>query len=181
MEASRMVQSQERAPGVGLREVLPQAEFLGASDIRVQSCCSDSRRVRPGDLFVALPGVHADGHEFAREALARGAAAMLVERFVPAPGLPQCVVPDVREAYGRICHALAHFPSRQLRTVGITGTNGKTTTARLTQSVLAQAGALTGAIGTLGIFDGVEHVPSQHTTPPAAVLAHWMESMVAAG
>ncbi len=175
-----MVKSHERASGVSLRELFPRAEFLGAPDILVRSCCSDSRRIQPGDLFVALPGVQADGHEYAREAVARGAAAMLVERFVPASGLPQCVVPDVRVAYGSICQALAGFPSRRLRTVGITGTNGKTTTTCLTQGILAQAGAQVGTIGTLGIFDGYELHSSLHTTPPAAVLAHWMEAMVAA-
>lgn len=175
-----MVKSPERASGVSLRELFPRAEFLGAPDVLIQSCCSDSRRVQSGDLFVALPGIESDGHEFAREALTRGAKAMLVERFVNAPGLPQCVVSDVREAYGKLCQAIAGFPSRQMRTIGITGTNGKTTTTQLTQSVLAQAGATVGTIGTLGIFDGYELHPSMHTTPPAAVLAHWMESMVAA-
>ena len=174
-----MVKSQQRASGVSLRELFPRAEFMGAHDILVQSCCSDSRRIQPGDLFVALPGVQDDGHEHASEALARGAAAMLVERMVPAPGLPQCVAPDVREAYGKVCQAVVGFPSRRMRTLGITGTSGKTTTTQLTHSILSHAGAQVGAIGTLGVFDGLEHAPTLHTTPPAAVLAHWMESMVA--
>ena len=176
-----MLESRTQTGGVRLRRLLFDAEFFGAGDIRVTACSSDSRQVRPGDLFVAIPGVERDGHEFAREALQRGASAFLVERPVPVDGLPYCVVPDVQDAYGRVCQELAGQPSEQMRVIGITGTNGKTTTSHLAAGVLAEAGGRCGAIGTLGICDGIESVPSSLTTPPAAVSAHWLGRMVANG
>src|SRR5688572_26626162 len=116
-----MVDSSNRPYGISLRELLDGAQFFGADDIRATSCCSDSRRVQPGDLFVALPGVECDGHDFVSQALERGARALLVERQLPVGGVPTCVVSDVREAYGVACQALAGNPSRRLRVVGVTG------------------------------------------------------------
>ena len=94
----------------------------------VVSCSVDSRRCRPGDLFVALAGSRHDGHDFAAEAVARGAVAVLAQRPIAGISVPQCVVPDTRAALGRLCQALAGNPSRRLKVIGITGTNGKTTT-----------------------------------------------------
>ena len=92
--------------GLSLREVFRDAQFFGSGDLRVTTCCSDSRRVQPGDLFVALPGIQHDGHDFAGEAVARGAAGILAERMVAAQGRPLCLVEDARTAYGRLCRLL---------------------------------------------------------------------------
>ena len=170
-----------RTHGVSLRDLFPGAEFCGARDILFESCSSDSRRVRPGDLFVALPGVECDGHDFAHDAVQHGAKAVLVERQLPLAGIPQCIVPDVRMAYGHLCHALVDHPSRHLHVTGITGTNGKTTTAALMAGILRAADERVGTIGTLGINDGFETVPAMHTTPPAAAAAHWLAQMVGNG
>jgi UDP-N-acetylmuramoyl-L-alanyl-D-glutamate--2,6-diaminopimelate ligase len=167
--------------GISLHELLPEAEIVGAADIRVKSCSADSRQCRPGDLFAALPGVRSDGHDFAREALKAGAKALLAERPVPGLSLPTCFVPNARDAYGRICQALAGQPSKRLKVIGVTGTNGKTTTSYLIASILSAAGFQPGVLGTLGYCDGEEIASAQWTTPPAPVLASWLARMAANG
>ncbi len=167
---------------VRLHEVLPEASAFGAAGITFDAVERDSRRVQPGDLFVAIRGPHQDGLGFLDEAVHRGCAAVVADRHVDVPqGVPLVVVPDAREAYGQVCHALAGHPSRSLKVVGITGTNGKTTTSCLIASVLNTAGYPTGLIGTLGVFDGEEYGPSSLTTPPADELACWLARMVANG
>jgi UDP-N-acetylmuramoyl-L-alanyl-D-glutamate--2,6-diaminopimelate ligase len=171
----------DKGEGISLRRLLPEAELLGADDVWVTSCSCDSRRVRPGDLFVALPGSVHDGHDFAGEAARRGSTAVLAQRPLARLDLPICVVPDAREAYGRLCQALAGNPGAQLRVVGITGTNGKTTTSWLVASVLSAAGYSVGLLGTLGGFDGREFRESTLTTPPPDELASWLRRTVANG
>lgn len=160
--------------GISLRAVLPEAEFQGADDIRIESCSCDSRRCRPGDLFVALAGTAHDGHAFAADAAQQGAAAVLAQRPLQDCPLPLCLVSDSGEAFGRVCQALAGRPSEQVKVTGITGTNGKTTTSFLTASVLSAARRRVGIMGTLGSFDGVDTNRTQHTTPPPPVLANWL-------
>ena len=168
--------------GISLQQVLPEAELIGAGELRVTSCCADSRVCRPGDLFVAIPGASDDGHEHILEAISRGAAAVLADRPLPADcRAPACYVADVRDAYGRVCQALAGYPGRRLRVIGVTGTNGKTTTSYLIASVLAAAGYRSGILGTLGYFDGDEFDSAAWTTPPAPVLATWLGRMSANG
>jgi len=177
----------QACPGLGqhlsLRRLLPDADFLGADDIRLSGCACDSRRVQPGDLFAALRGSRRDGRDFIGAAIARGCAAILAEP--PAPELPVplpiCLVPNAREAYGRICQALAGDPSHTLKMVGVTGTNGKTTTTCLIASVLATAGYHVGLLGTLGYFDGAAAEDAPHTTPPADQLARLLSRMVRNG
>ena len=176
-----MLRSVDQPQGVSLRHLLPSAEFHGARDIRVTSCAGDSRICRPGDLFVALEGTRHDGHDFARHAAARGASAVLAERALPLGGLPTCIVPDTRKAYGQLCQALAGNPSHRLKVIGVTGTNGKTTTAALIAGVLEAAGCRTGIIGTLGYYDGVDVQPAVLTTPSAPMLATWLARMEANG
>ncbi|MGD9644571.1 MAG: Mur ligase family protein, partial [Pirellulales bacterium] len=167
--------------GISLRQLLPDARFVGAEDIRVTSCAADSRACQRGDLFAALPGSECDGIDFVHHALARGAKGLLVDQPVDDVPLPQCLVSDVREAFGNICQALAGNPSQQLRVIGITGTNGKTTTSYLVAGVLEAAGLHAGVAGTLGIYDGAELRPSRLTTPGAAELAHSLATMYANG
>lgn len=176
-----MLQSPQDASAISLRALLPDAEFLGGGDIRATSCCCDSRRCRPGDVFVAIRGTQADGHRFATEAARRGAAAVLAERAIPEVSLPTCVVHDSRAAYGRLCQALAGNPSQRLKVIGVTGTNGKTTTSWLIAGVLESGGFFPGLMGTLGYYDGVDFQPGSLTTPPAPALARWLANMEANG
>jgi UDP-N-acetylmuramoyl-L-alanyl-D-glutamate--2,6-diaminopimelate ligase len=160
---------------------LAQAEFLGADDILVAGCSCDSQRVTPGEVFVALKGTAHDGHQFVADAVARGAAGVVVQDPVALPGVPVCVVPDTGEAFGRICQALAGDPSRFLKTIGITGTSGKTTTSFLIASVLAAGGFQAGIMGTLGCCDGSDWWDTSWTTPPANLIARNLARMLANG
>lgn len=165
--------------GTSLRQVLPDA-FFASDDVEVRSCRTDSRRCRPGDLYVALPGLR-DVHEHVAEAIRRGASAVLSDRPLAGCTVPMCVVDDVRDAYGRLCQALAGYPARSLKIIGITGANGKTTTSYLTAAVLAAGGWRSGVLGTLGYFDGSEWQNARWTTPPPPVLAKWLARIAAAG
>lgn len=121
----------------------------------VTATAHDSRAVGPGTLFCCIPGERADGHDFAPAAVAAGAVALLGERALPLD-VPQVLVPDARAATGPFAAEVAGHPSRRLRVVGVTGTNGKTTTTHLLRSVLEAAGWPTGVIGTLS---GVRTTP----------------------
>ena len=112
---------------VSLRETFPKAQFLSDRDVLASSCTADWRTCRSGDLFVAVTTADDDGHEHADEAIERGAAAVIAERLLPI-GVPQILVRDSRVALARVCQALAGNPSRELQTIGITGSAGKTTT-----------------------------------------------------
>jgi UDP-N-acetylmuramoyl-L-alanyl-D-glutamate--2,6-diaminopimelate ligase len=166
---------------VSLRRLLPEAVILGADDIAVSGCACDSRQIRGGELFAALVGSHHDGHDHIADAASRGCAAVLSERPTPESALPWCIVPNAREAYGRVCQTLAGNPSQQLKLIGVTGTNGKTTTSCLIAGVLKAAGYGVGVLGTLGYLDGRIVEPASHTTPPPDRLASLLSRMVRNG
>ena len=158
------------------------SRVLGARDVEVARAVHDSRQVRPGDLFVALPGTRVDGHRFVQAALEAGASAAMVERPVPLPLNPALlVVPDAREALGVAAHALAGDPTERLTVVGVTGTNGKTTTTYLVRSILEKAGQGTGLLGTIGYRIGERWIPSRMTTPDAMDLASYFAEMAESG
>jgi UDP-N-acetylmuramoyl-L-alanyl-D-glutamate--2,6-diaminopimelate ligase len=163
---------------VSLRELLREAKFFGADDILVRACSSDSRHVAKGDLFVALLGSHRDGHDFVCEAAFRGAAGILAERYLPTDGLPLCVVPDTRAAYGRLCQSLAGHPSQQLKVIAVTGTAGKSTSVELIASVLRAAGERVATLGNVAWCDGTSHeVVSGKPTAPR--ISEWLRQAVA--
>ena len=163
-----------------LRFLFPTAEFFGASDICARGIATDPSACRAGDLYVAMVDVDHDGHDGAAEAVARGASAILAERFVLAPA-PICVVSDARKAYGRLCQALHGNPSRELAVIGIAGAEGKTTTSCLVASVLAEARRRVGIIGSLGCCDSMEVVPAPADELDSHDLARWLRRMVEAG
>jgi UDP-N-acetylmuramoyl-L-alanyl-D-glutamate--2,6-diaminopimelate ligase len=177
---AQVMQTTQRAVGISLRQLFPDGRLLHGRDIRIQSCTADPRGVQPGDLFVALETRDFDGHERVGEALRRGAAAVVAERLLPIPA-PLCLVDDSREAYGRICHELAGRPAHRLRTIGVTGTNGKTITSLLIAAVLRTASQTTGTTTTIAYDDAAEQAVASSTTPPAAELAEWLSRMVANG
>lgn len=137
----------------------------GLLDRRITSLCYDSREASPGSLFVAIRGKVVDGHGFIEQAIDRGAIAIVSEE----PGLTQRVthiqVPDSRDALARLAAAFYSNPSKQLRMIGVTGTNGKTTTTYLIKHLLERAGQRTGLIGTVSYEIGERVLPASRTTP----------------
>jgi UDP-N-acetylmuramoyl-L-alanyl-D-glutamate--2,6-diaminopimelate ligase len=141
----------------------------------------DSRRVRSGDVFVAVRGQTAAGHDHVSAAEARGAVAAVVERPVPGVALPQVVVGSTRRALARLACEEAGHPSRELLVAGVTGTNGKTTTTYLLRAVLAGRGEQVGLVGTTGYEFGTETGAAPHTTPEAPELQRLFRSWRDAG
>ena len=155
----------------------------GLADIMVTGVTHDSRTVRPGSLFVAVPGLHVDGHDFADAAASHGAAVALVERPVPNVNLPQLIVMATPAALARAAAWWYGDPSHDLGVVGITGTDGKTTTSFLAVAALEAAGIRTGMTGTAATrIGGVQMANDAHaTTPEAPVLQAALRAMVGAG
>ncbi len=156
-------------------EVVAAAERhrFGAAELTMIS--DDSRRVRPGTLFVAHGGAQADGHAFIPQAVAHGAALIVAEHPLASP-VPVCVVADGRRALSRLAAAWSGYPARRLRMVGVTGTNGKTTTVQLAAAVLEAAGYRPCLVGTLGFQSrrGQSALPLPWTTPPPVALHTWL-------
>jgi UDP-N-acetylmuramoyl-L-alanyl-D-glutamate--2,6-diaminopimelate ligase len=151
-----------------------------APDVEISGLAYSSADVRPGTLFFCVPGFRADGHDFAPDAVARGAAALVVQRPLEL-GVPEVVVPDVRMAMGPIASRFHGDPTAELRVVGITGTNGKTTTAFLTRSILEAAGIRTGMIGTVKQVIGGREQEAVRTSPEAIDLQRAFREMLDGG
>lgn len=152
----------------------------GADAVEVAGLAYDSRQVTPGTLFFCVRGAHSDGHDFAAQAVQKGAAALVVERRLGL-GVPEAVVPSVRAAMGPVAARFHGDPSARLRVVGVTGTNGKTTTAYLVRALLEAAGERCGLLGTVtSVVAGVER-PVTHTTPEAIELQGAFRAMLDGG
>lgn len=167
------------AAGSDARAGVPTIDIKGLSD--------DSREVRPGWLFIARPGTRDDGHRYIEQALAAGAVAILAD--APPPADRRCSssvawvaapsTPGLRVTAARLAERFYGNPSRHLALVGITGTNGKTTTAHLTQQILAHtSGRRCGLIGTVLVDDGVKREKARWTTPPSHELSRLLGDMV---
>ncbi len=137
-------------------------------DATVTSVVSDSRLAIPGSLFLAMPGLHVDGHDFILDAVARGASAVVVERRVDV-AVAQVVVPSVAAAAGPLAAAFYGLPSHELDLVGVTGTNGKTTTCQLLRACLGVDGRPVGQVGTTGVFCGSDTLADASLSTPAAI------------
>jgi len=166
-----------------LIKVLPGYEVRGETKgVNIRDVCYDSRRAREGSLFVAVTGLKADGHEFVRQAVTAGAVAVVVEREVDLPpGISQIRVADSRLAMGLLADAFYGHPSRKLELIGVTGTNGKTTTTLLLAYILRTAGIRTGTIGTLGASLGDGFCNTSLTTPEGPDLQRILRDMVDEG
>ncbi len=152
----------------------------GAPEIEVSGLAYSSGSVSAGTLFFCVPGFKADGHDFAPDAVERGAAALVCERPLGL-GVPEVVVDDARAAMGPAAARFHGDPTAELRVVGITGTNGKTTTAFLVRDLLEAAGVRTGLLGTVKqVVGGVEE-PVVHTTPEAIDLQATFRRMLDGG
>lgn len=175
------MESGAHAAGVSLAEVLPEARFVGCDDIVAVRCTAEAGRCRPGDVFVARLTGDGDGHEAIERAVARGAGAVVAERMVPTQGVPLCLVPDTAWAFARLAHACAGDPARALKVVAIAGTSGKTTTAWLAASVLAEAGLRVGVLSDLGCLDAEGTLPEAADLDQPEVLAAWLRRLAVSG
>ncbi len=156
---------------IDLYAALPDAALVGPRDAAITGIADDSRAVRPGDLFVAVHGERVDGHCFIDAAVARGAAGVLCQ-VAPddTPPVPHIVVPDTRAALADVAAAFYGYPSTRLRVVGVTGTDGKTTTCFLLHALLQGTGRSAGLSSTVAVRVGAQSRPtmSGYTTPPRA-------------
>ena len=148
-----------------LQELVQELGTVVGHDVDITSIVYDSREAQPGSLFVAVPGFRFDGHDYAAAAVQRGAVALMVERLLPDLLVPQVVVEDARAALGLVGAAFYGHPSRKLRVIGVTGTNGKTTTTYMIRSILQRAGHTVGLIGTIETVVGNRSSASERTTP----------------
>ena len=140
------------------------AEIVGRGDVVPVGLAYDSKRVEPGDLFICWRGERFDGHAFADEAVANGAVGLLCERRLPhLEHIPQIVVPNSRAAMGEIAAALYGNPSERLRLIGVTGTNGKTTSTYLIKAIMEAAGHRVGLMGTIQHLIGDQPVRAART------------------
>ncbi|MEA2131654.1 MAG: UDP-N-acetylmuramoyl-L-alanyl-D-glutamate--2,6-diaminopimelate ligase, partial [Solirubrobacteraceae bacterium] len=152
----------------------------GAPPIEVEALAYDNRRVAPGTAFFCVRGFTRDGHDFAADAVARGAVALVVDHPLGL-GVPEVVVDDVRAAMAPAAARLHGDPTATLRTIGVTGTNGKTTTSYLVRALLEAAGHPTGMLGTVTSIVGGQERAVARTTPEAIDLQATFAAMVAAG
>lgn len=153
---------------------------LAGGDAEIFSLCADSRLAEAGDLFFCFRGTHADAHAYAAEAEERGAAAIVCEQDVET-FIPRLIVKDGRDAMARLSAAFYGHPERRMKVVGVTGTNGKTTTTHMLYSILAAAGKKAGLIGTLGARFSGREVPPSLTTPDPIALFSLLAEMADAG
>lgn len=160
------------------------ATIIGDADRPILGVAYCSDQVGPGDAFCCIVGLKADGHAFAQDAVDRGATVLVVERMLEVKGdndVTFILVNDTRKA---MAHLAAHFyrmPTQDLSLVGITGTNGKTTTAHLVEHIASTLGKTTGVIGTVGIDIAGKALPANHTTPESCDLQHIFAEMRDAG
>jgi UDP-N-acetylmuramoyl-L-alanyl-D-glutamate--2,6-diaminopimelate ligase len=146
-------------------------------DLAITGVCEDSRLAKPGNLFIARHGTKTDGAKFLDDALARGAIAALVQAPVTASKLPQIVMRDVNSIASVLANAFHSRPDEQVRVLGVTGTNGKTTTTYLLRHLLAHAGIRSGMVGTVETDDGRNRREAEMTTPSATRIAELLAAM----
>src|SRR6202521_3823933 len=163
---------------------VPGETLEGNGEVEITGIAYDSRRVKPGDLFVAVEGLNSDGHAFVSDALARGAAAVAVDRDVTLPpGTPVLRMPSTRTGLAEVAAEFYGRPSRKLKVAGITGTDGKTTTTHMAEHVLQASGVVAGAMSTVS-FTGsggeVDNLSGQ-TTMEAPEIQAWLARMAEAG
>jgi len=170
-----------------LLQDLSEKEFLGDPDVEISSLCYDSRKAGPGALFAAVPGFHVDGHRFVTDAVRRGAVAVVAERGrvgslgdLPEPRPALVLVDNARRALAKLACAFYGYPARKLRVIGVTGTDGKTTTTYLINAILEEAGYRAGLLGTVEfkVGGGRWNNDTRQTTPESPDIQALLAQMV---
>jgi UDP-N-acetylmuramoyl-L-alanyl-D-glutamate--2,6-diaminopimelate ligase len=164
-----------------VKRVKPLA-VVGPLDQEITGIAYDSRRVMPGHMFVAMRGERTDGHRFVEAAIERGAAAIVLERDASFnPRATRIKVSDARRSMAQASAQFYNHPSQQLKVVGVTGTNGKTTTAFMVQAIMEAAGISCGLLGTVQYQIGQRVIPASRTTPESVDIQDMMSQMLRAG
>ena len=168
-----------------LSSLLERLEYTclqGNVEQEIAAVVYDSRKVTPGCLFLCIRGAVVDGHKFAHEAAEKGATVLVVEESVNVPeNVTVIQVADTRYAMAFISAAWFGYPAEKLKTIGITGTKGKTTTTYMVKSILENAGYKVGLIGTIEAIIGEKVIPATNTTPESYVIQEYFHEMVEAG
>lgn len=168
-----------------LAELLCEVSYTclkGELEKEILDLVYDSRKAGEGCLFVCISGAVRDGHEFAAEVCEKGATALIVEKNVDVPeGVTILKVENSRLALAQLSAAWFGHPARELKTIGITGTKGKTTTTYMVKSILEQSGFKTGLIGTIETIIGDKHIPASNTTPESYIVQKTFREMADAG
>jgi len=166
----------------GLIADLEIARIKGEVNLEVEGLAYDSRKVESNFVFVAISGFREDGHQFIAQAIEKGARVIVVEKDISISSIPQNVVlikvPCSRLALAQLSNCWYRFPSREIKMIGITGTNGKTTTTYLVESILKRAGFRVGKISTIDYTLGEDFSPSSITTPESQDLQGILKTMV---
>lgn len=168
-----------------LKDLLEHLDYQclqGTTDKEITSVVYDSRKAEPGSLFLCIKGAVSDGHAYAKEVAEKGASVLVVQDAVEVPeDVTVIQVENSRYAMACISAAWFDYPAKKLKTIGITGTKGKTTTTYLVKSILENAGHKTGLIGTIETIIGEEHIPSANTTPESYLVQQYFAKMAEAG
>ncbi len=165
-----------------LVEKLNYALLAGSLDVEISTLVYDSRKVEPGSVFVCISGSVRDAHEYIPDVVAKGAAAIVVEKPIELPGQVTVIrVEDTRYALACMSAAYFGYPADKLKTVGVTGTKGKTTTTYMMKAILEAAGIRTGLIGTIETIIGETRIPAKNTTPESYIVQETFAKMVEAG
>ena len=168
-----------------LKDLLEHLDYQclqGTTDKEITSVVYDSRKAEPGSLFLCIKGAVSDGHTYAKEVAEKGTSVLVVQDAVEVPE-DVTVIQVENSRYAMACISAAWFdhPAKKLKTIGITGTKGKTTTTYLVKSILENAGHKTGLIGTIETIIGEEHIPSANTTPESYLVQQYFAKMAEAG
>jgi UDP-N-acetylmuramoyl-L-alanyl-D-glutamate--2,6-diaminopimelate ligase len=174
-----MTLTSRRVPLASLAPAV-RGEVRGDAGTLVTDVVLDTRAVAPGALFCCVPGARVDGHDLAGKALDAGAAALVVQRPLELEA-PQLLVGEVREALAPLAVAFFDHPSRRMDLVGVTGTNGKTTTTFMLEAIFRAAGRVPGVLGTVEVRVGDDRRPAVHTTPEAPDLQRLLAEMADSG
>ena len=157
-------------------------QWVGPAEAQISALVSDSRKAAAGTLFVAVKGTQVDAHDFIPQVIEKGCTVVVSERVVDVPnGVTLLIVPNTALALGELAHAFYDYPSHSLQLVGITGTNGKTTTTTLLHDLYTGLGYKVGLLSTVVNLIGREVIPSTHTTPDQIALNALLADMVAQG